>query len=414
MNLAKSNISNFDVDKIRSDFPVLSREVYNKPLVFLDSAASSQKPSCVIDEMKKCYEEEYANIHRGVYWLSMQSTKKFENARKTVKKFINAESWKEIIFVRGGTEAINLVTHSYGRAFLKAGDEVIISHLEHHANIVPWQVLRDELGIVIKVAPIDKNGNFLLDEYKKLLNEKTKIVAITHVSNALGTVTPIKEIIRLAHEAGAKTLVDGCQSVPHMQIDVQDLDADFFVFSGHKVYAPSGIGVLYGKAELLNAMPPYQTGGEMILTVTHEKTTYNEIPTKFEAGTPAIVQAIGLGVALEYLMGIGMDNIHARELELFEYAYNELSKVDGITIYSNADEKAGAISFNIDGIHPHDVGTIFDQEGVAVRAGHHCAQPIMQFLGVPATVRASFGIYNDFSDVDALVVAIGKAKEIFG
>lgn len=414
MKQQQDNIVAFDSVAVRKDFPVLAREVYGKKLAFLDSAASAQKPQCVIDAERQCYEEEYANIHRGVYWLSQQATKRFEAARKKVQAFINAKQDREIIFVRGGTEAINLVAHSYGKGFLKAGDEIIISEMEHHANIVPWQMLREEKGIVLKVIPFNEAGELDIDAYKELLSDKTKFVAVTHVSNALGTVNPVKEMAKLAHAVGAKILVDGCQAVPHLKVDVQDIDADFYAFSGHKLYGPTGIGVLYGKAELLQAMPPYQTGGEMIRTVTFDKTEYNVIPHKFEAGTPAIAQAIGLGAAIDYLSAFDMDDVRAHDDELVAYASAELQKIKGMRLIGTAKEKVGVVSFVLDGIHPHDIGTILDREGVAVRAGHHCAQPIMQHYQVSATVRASFGIYNNKADVDALVKALQKCQEIFG
>ena len=374
--------------------------------------ASSQKPKSVIDRVTKCYEEEYANIHRGIYSLSMTTTSNFENARTKVKEFLNANSEKEIIFVRGVTEAINLVATSYGNKFFKAGDEVIISALEHHANIVPWQILRENIGIKLKVIPMDDNGDLIIEEYKKLFTSNTKFVSVTHTSNALGVITPIKEIISIAHENDCKILVDGAQAVPHNQVDIQELDADFYVFSGHKLYAPSGIGVLYGKEEILNSMPPYQFGGEMIRTVTLEKTTFADLPAKFEAGTPAIAQAIGLAEAIDYINSIGLDKINSYEKELTNYAYSELEKLEGIKFYGRSNNKASVVSFNIENMHPQDVSTILDREGVAVRAGHHCAQPIMQALGVSATIRASFGIYTNKEDIDQLISALNKAKDM--
>ena len=403
----------WSAERIRQDFPILQQPVYGKKLAFLDSAASAQKPQAVIDALTECYTQSYANIHRGVYYLSMKATEAFEAARQKVQRFIHAKEDREIIFVRGATEAINLVASSYGRHFLNEGDEIIISEMEHHSNIVPWQMLRDEKGIVLRIAPINDAGELLLDEYKALLNERTKLVAMTHVSNALGTITPIKEIIDLAHQAGAKVLVDGCQAVPHLPVDVQALDCDFYAFSGHKMYGPSGIGVLYGKAELLESMPPYQGGGEMIASVTFEKTTYNVIPHKFEAGTPAIAEAIGLGAAVDYLTHIGMKNIAANEAELLRYGTEQLSAIDGLTLVGTAKEKASILSFTLKGVHPHDIGTIIDHEAVAVRTGHHCAQPVMKHFGIAATARASLGVYNTKEDIDALVKAIHKVQEFF-
>lgn len=403
----------YPLDTIRSDFPILDKKMNGKRLAFLDSAASSQKPKQVIDRVSTCYNEEYANIHRGLYELSMTTTSNFEAVRGKVQEFINAKSEKEVIFVRGVTEAINLVANSYGRTFLKEGDEIIISSLEHHANIVPWQMLRDAIGITIKVIPMDKNGDLILEEYRALFTDNTKFVAVTHISNALGVVNPIKEIIDIAHEHGCKILVDGAQASPHMKIDMQELDADFYTFSSHKMYGPSGVGILYGKKELLDAMPPYHGGGEMIRTVSFEKTEYAETPAKFEAGTPAIAQVIGLGAAIDYLNSIGIGNIHAHEQELVRYAYESLEKIDGITLYGRSKEKASVVTFNIDGVHPQDISTILDKKGVAVRAGHHCAQPLMQLLGVSATVRASFGLYTNKEDIDQLVAALLKAKEMF-
>lgn len=402
----------YDVAAIRADFPILAQTVYDKPMAFLDTAASAQKPQTVIDAITHIYSKEYANIHRGVYWLSMQATNQFESARKTIQKFLGAAHKEEIIFVRNGTEAINLVANSYG-SLLKEGDEIIISEMEHHANIVPWQMLRDQKNITLRVIPINDAGELVMEEYKNLLNENTKLVAITHTSNALGTINPIKEMIDLAHSAGAKVLVDGCQSVPHEAVNVQTLDADFYVFSGHKLYGPSGVGILYGKKELLDAMPPYQTGGEMIRHVTLEKTEFNVLPYKFEAGTPAIAEAVGLAAAIDYLENIGLDRIAAHEHSLLEYATQKLSSIEGVNLIGTAAHKAGIVSFTLDNVHPHDIGTILDREGVAVRAGHHCAHPVMQHYGVNATVRASFGLYNNTDDVDALVNAVIKTKEWF-
>jgi cysteine desulfurase/selenocysteine lyase len=402
----------YDIDRIRADFPFLQQKIYGKPLVFLDTAASAQKPLSVIEAIGGAYTNDYANVHRGVYYLSQQSTQAFEDAREKLRAFINAREPREVIFVRGATEGINLVAQSYGRAFLKAGDEVILSAMEHHSNIVPWQMLRDQIGIVIKVAPMDERGNFLLSEYEKLLGPKTRFVAVTQVSNALGTVTPLADIIAKAHAVGARVLVDGCQAVPHAASDMQKLGADFYVFSGHKLYGPTGIGVLYGRAELLEAMPPYQGGGEMISSVTFEKTEYNVIPFKFEAGTPHIVGAIGLGFAVDYLTKVGLANIAAYETGLYTYAIGRIAEVEGLRVVGAADNRSSVISFVMDCAHPHDIGTILDREGVAIRVGHHCAQPVMDFMGVPATARASIGMYNTTQDIDALIAGLYKVRKI--
>ena len=403
----------FDVARYRADFPILAERVYDKPLVFLDSAASAQKPQSVIDAMGFCYEHEYANIHRGVYWLSQQATQAYEDARIKVKRFINAASEREIIFTKGTTEAINLVATSYGGSQLKAGDEIILSHLEHHANIVPWQMLRDRIGIEIKVVPIDDCGNFLLNEYEKLLSSRTRLVAVTQSSNALGTILPVAEIVHLAHAQGAVVLLDGAQAVAHGPVDVQALGADFYTFSGHKLYGPSGIGVLYGKANLLRAMPPYQGGGDMIRTVTFEKTEFADIPGRFEAGTPHIAGAYGLSAAIDYVSAIGMEAIAAHEQDLLSYATARLQEINSLRIIGTADNKAGIISFELGGVHAHDIGTILDREGIAVRVGHHCAQPVMDRFNISGTVRASFGLYNNQADIDALVAALGAVREIF-
>ena len=404
---------NYDVEKIRKDFPIFEQEVYGKPLTFLDSAASSQKPRAVIDEVANCYASEYANIHRGGYYLSQALTSKYEVARETVKNYIGAKSSKEIIFVRGATEAINLVAQTWGRQNLGPNDEIILSQMEHHSNIVPWQILRDEKNITITVSPIDDKANFLLEDYARLLSEKTKLVAITHISNALGTITPIKEIIKLAHNVGALVLVDGCQSLPHMGIDVNELDADFYVFSGHKIYGPTGVGALYGKQALLENMPPYQGGGDMIRSVTFEKTTYNELPHKFEAGTPNIVGGIGLAAAIDYVNTLGIENICDHEQELLEYALEQIKEVKGMELRGQADKMAGMLSFTMGSAHPHDIGTILDQDGIAIRAGHHCAQPVMDFMNIPATARASFGLYNTTNDIDRLINGLHKVNRIF-
>jgi len=403
----------YPIDRIRQDFPILSESVRGKPLVYLDNGASAQKPRAVIEQISKTYETEYANVHRGVHYMSQMATDAMEASRVTAQKFLNAADEKEIIFVRGATEGINLVASSWGRANLTAGDEIILSVLEHHSNIVPWQMIAEQTGAVIKVVPIDDSGTFLMDEYEKLLSRKTKMVAVTHVSNALGTVVPVADVIRLAHAQGALVLLDGCQAVPHIPVDVQALDVDFYVFSGHKLYGPSGIGVLYGKKALLQAMPPYQGGGEMINRVTFEKTTYAELPFKFEAGTPHIAGIIALGTAIDYLNGIGFDAIAAHEHDLLSYATERLSGMNSINLVGTAAEKAAILSFNIHDVHPHDVGTILDNDGIAVRTGHHCAQPVMDRFDVAATVRASFGMYNMRDEIDALVDGINRVQEMF-
>ena len=403
----------WDVARIREDFPVLRQTVNGKPLVYLDNGASSQVPQVVIDRGSLYLEQEHSNIHRGVHYLSQKATTAYEGAREKVKRFINARAAKECIFVRGTTEGINLVMHGYGRKFIGAGDEVIISAMEHHANIVPWQMLCEEKGARLRVIPMNDAGELLLDEYDVLLNERTKFVAVTQVSNALGTINPIKAITERAHKYGVPVLIDGAQSAPHMPIDVQDLDCDFFAFSGHKMYAPTGSGIVYGKAELLEQMNPFQGGGDMIKSVTFEKTTYADLPNKFEAGTPAIASQIGLGASIDYLNSIGREQAAAHEHELLCYATERISAIEGVRIIGTAREKASVLSFVIDEIHPHDIGTILDQEGIAVRAGHHCAQPVMQRFNVPATARASFAFYNTKEEVDMLARTIEKVIEIF-
>jgi cysteine desulfurase/selenocysteine lyase len=403
----------WDVERIRADFPVLHQQVNGKPLVYLDNGASSQVPQVVIDRGSLYLEQEHSNIHRGVHYLSQRATTAYEGARETVKRFLNAREAKECIFVRGATEGINLVMHGYGRKFIGAGDEIIISAMEHHANIVPWQMLCEEKGAVLRVIPMNDAGELLLDEYDALLNERTKFVAVTHVSNALGTINPVKEIIERAHKYGVPVLLDGAQSAPHMAVDVQDLDCDFFAFSGHKMYAPTGSGIVYGKAALLETMNPFQGGGDMIKSVTFEKTTYAELPNKFEAGTPAIASQIGLGAAIEYVDSIGREQAAAHEHELLRYATERLAAIVGVRIIGTAREKASVLSFVIDDIHPHDIGTILDQEGIAVRAGHHCAQPVMKRFNIPATARASFAFYNTKEEVDVLASAIEKVIEVF-
>jgi cysteine desulfurase/selenocysteine lyase len=412
--LHMSGINAYDVNAVRADFPILSRTVYGKPLVYLDNAASAQKPRSVIDAESRVYEEEYANVHRGLHYLSGAATDAFEATREAVKRFINAASIKEVIYTRGTTEAINLVAQSYGRAFLKEGDEIIVSVLEHHSNIVPWQLLAQEKGLVLKVAPIDDDGNFLLDEFEKLLSPRTRLVSITYMSNALGTIVPVKAVIDRAHAVGAKVLLDAAQAITHMPVDVQALGCDFLAFSGHKLYGPTGIGILYGREELLDAMPPWQGGGEMIRTVSFSGTTFAELPAKFEAGTPAIAQTIALKAAIDYVTALGLDTIAAHERDLLDYGVERLSHVPGLTIVGRARERASIISFAMDCAHPHDIGTVIDQAGVAVRAGHHCAQPLMERLQLPATARASFALYNTKAEIDVMAEALGKVVKLFG
>ncbi|MSO97643.1 MAG: cysteine desulfurase [Rhodospirillaceae bacterium] len=402
----------FDVVKVRADFPILARQVHGKPLVFLDSAASAQKPRAVLDTMTRTFETEYANVHRGAYYLSEKATTNYEAAREKVRAFINAKSAAEIVFTKGATEAINLVASSYGRLVLKPGDEIVLTALEHHSNIVPWQLIRDLTGAVIKVVPINADGSVSLDAFAKVIGPRTKIVAVAHVSNVLGTVLPIEEIAELTHKAGAKLLVDGCQGIVHEPIDVQALGCDFYAFSGHKLYGPNAIGVLWARNELLDAMPPYQGGGEMISTVSFEKSTWADLPAKFEAGTPPIVPAIGLGAAIDYLSGLDRVAAVAHEQDLLAYAMAELPKVPGVKLIGTAQHKAAVQSFIMDGAHPHDLATVLDRSGVCVRAGHHCAQPLMDVLGVNATARASFAIYNTRADVDALLAALHKARQV--
>jgi cysteine desulfurase/selenocysteine lyase len=411
--LPHSGTQSFDVEKIRRDFPILKERVHGKPLVYLDNGATSQKPQVVIDALNRYYKSENSNIHRGVHYLSERATSSYEGAREKIRQFLNAESDQEIVFVRGTTEAINLVAQSYGRTFLKAGNEIVISAMEHHSNIVPWQILCGQIGARLRVVPINHDGEFLLDEYRRLLSENTKLVSLTHVSNALGSIVPVKEAVRLAHERAVPVLLDGAQAVPHFKVDVQDIGCDFYAFSGHKLFGPTGVGVLYGKTELLDAMPPYQGGGDMISLVTFEKTHYNVLPYKFEAGTPNIAGGIGLGAAIDYLNGFNWEEVCAHENDLLAYATNALSEIESIRIIGSAKDKAGVLSFVSDHIHAHDVGTILDQEGVAIRAGHHCAMPVMQRFGVPATARASFALYNNREDVDALVRGIHRVLKVF-
>ncbi|MBC6406561.1 MAG: cysteine desulfurase [Rhodospirillales bacterium] len=403
----------FDIEAVRADFPILTRKIYDKPLVYLDSAASAQKPVQVLQAMDRAARTSYSNVHRGLHRLSQESTDLFEQAREAARRFLKAGKVEEIVFTSGATEAINLVAGSYGQGFLKAGDEIIVSTLEHHSNIVPWQLLRDRIGIELKVVPIGDDGGFLLEDYLKLLGPRTKLVAVAHVSNALGTVVPVKAVIDAAHAQGAVVLLDGCQAAPHTAIDVQDLDVDFYTFSGHKIYGPTGIGVLYGKQELLNAMPPYQGGGEMIRSVTFEKTTYKETPHRFEAGTPQILEAVGLEAAICYLESLGHEAIAAHEAGILAYATERLTQVPGVRILGTAPEKASIVSFVMDEVHAHDIGTIVDRMGVAVRVGHHCAEPLMHRLGVAATARASFGLYNTREEVDALADALVKVRKLF-
>ncbi len=402
-----------DVERIQRDFPILAERIHGKRLVYLDNAATSQKPHAVIDALVHYYEHVNANIHRGVHTLSVRATEAHDEARETVRCFIQAADANEIIFVRGATEAVNLVAETYGRANVGEGDEVLITAMEHHSNIVPWQMLCEGKGAHLRVAPINDAGELELDAFEKLLSPRTRIVAVAHVSNALGTVNPIRKIVQLAHAHDVPVLVDGAQAVPHLPVDVQALGCDFYVFSGHKVYGPTGIGVLYGKEEILAEMPPYQGGGDMISSVTFEKTTYNVVPYKFEAGTPDIAGAIGLGAALEYVSKLGMDRIAAHEHDLLTYATEQVGALPGVRLIGTARERAGVLSFVMEGVHPHDLGTILDRDGIAIRTGHHCAQPVMDRFGIPATARASFAVYNTRQDVDALVDGIGKAHEVF-
>ncbi|MFT6914712.1 MAG: cysteine desulfurase/selenocysteine lyase [Motiliproteus sp.] len=410
---AAQTAAGFDIERIRADFPILKRQVNGKPLVYLDNAASSQMPQQVIDCLVHYQSTQHANINRAVHTLSELATNEFEAARRTLQQFIHAPEEREVIFTSGTTDAINLVMHGYGRKFIGPGDEIILTTMEHHSNIVPWQMLAEEQGATIRVVPINDAGELLIDEYQQLFNPRTKFVAVSHVSNALGTINPIKQMIAFAHEHGVPVLVDGAQATPHMQVDVQDLDCDFYAFSGHKLCGPTGIGILYGKAALLESMQPFKGGGDMILSVTFEKTTYNEIPHKFEAGTPPIAAAIGLGAAVDYLTAIGMDAIAAHEAALLDYATEQLNGLPGVHIIGTASDKAAVLSFVVDGVHPHDLGTLLNLDGVAVRTGHHCAQPVMQRLKVPATSRASFAFYNTMAEVDALVAGIRDVQKVF-
>lgn len=402
------------MNNYKADFPILAQHVHGKPLVYLDSSVSSQKPNCVIDAIAHYYRNDHSNVHRGVYQLSERATVAFEKTRKKIKEILNAKETREIIFTSGTTASINLVAQSYGRAHFKAGDEVIISGMEHHSNIVPWQILRKELGIQLKVIPVTEEGELDFAAYLKLFSQQTKMVAVVHASNVLGTILPLEKIIKAAHEREVPVLVDGAQAFPHMPVDVQQLDCDFYAFSAHKAYGPTGVGVLYGKAALLENMPPYQTGGAMIETVSFEKTTYAPIPAKFEAGTPNIADVVGFYAALEYLDKIGLQNIVTHEQELLKYATEKLSSIPGLRIIGTAKNKVGVISFVLNGVHPHDIGTILDREGIAVRAGHHCAMPLMDRFKIPACVRASFGLYNSKEDIDALISGMDVVKRLFG
>ncbi|PKB73137.1 MAG: cysteine sulfinate desulfinase [SAR202 cluster bacterium Io17-Chloro-G7] len=403
----------FDVAKVQQDFPILKQTVNGKPLVYLDNAATSQKPQSVIDALVGYYTTDNANVHRGVHTLSQRATDHYEEAREKVRRFINAKDDREIIYVRGTTEGINLVAQTFGRENIHQGDEIIISAMEHHSNIVPWQILCEERGAVLKVIPVDDSGELLMDEYEALLSPRTKLVSVLHVSNALGTIIPAKRVVEMAHARGVPVLLDGAQAVPHCPVDVQDLDCDFYVFSGHKLYGPTGIGILYGKAEVLESMPPYQGGGEMIRSVTFEKTLYNVLPHKFEAGTPNIAGSIGLGAAIDYVEALGIERIGAHEHQLLEYGTELLARIDSVRIIGTAQDKSGILSFVMDGIHPHDIGTILDAEGIAIRTGHHCAQPLMDRFGVPATARASLAFYNTKQDLDALAQALDRVLEVF-
>jgi cysteine desulfurase / selenocysteine lyase len=404
----------FDVERIRADFPILSLTVKGKPLVFLDNAASSQMPQPVIDRLVRYQTSQHANIHRAVHYLSEQATAEYEAAREKVQRFVNAREAREVIFTSGTTDAINLVAHGYGRKFIGEGDEIILTTLEHHSNIVPWQMVAEEKGARLRVVPISERGELDLDEYGRLFTGRTRLVGLSHVSNALGTINPVKAMIATARERGVPVLLDGAQAAPHLRVDVQDLDCDFYAFSGHKLCGPTGIGILYGKAPLLEKMQPFKGGGDMILSVSFEKTTYNTIPHKFEAGTPPIAAAVGLGAAVDYLQAIGVERITAHETDLLNYATEEVNRLPGVRIIGTAERKAAVLSFVVEGIHPHDVGTLLNEEGVAIRTGHHCAQPVMRRYRIPATSRASFAFYNTMAEVDALVAGIRKVQKIFG
>ncbi len=403
-----------DVDRLREDFPILDQELSGQPLVYLDTAATSQKPRCVLEAIACYYENDNSNIHRGVHTLSARATAAYEAARETVRSFLGAREAAEIVFVRGATEAINLVAGSFGRAKVGEGDEIVVSEMEHHSNIVPWQILCEESGARLRVAPIDERGELLLEELEKMLGPRTRLVAVAHVSNALGTVNPVREIARMVHDCGAVLLVDGAQAAAHLALDVRELDCDFYAFSGHKTYGPTGIGALYGKSELLREMPPWQGGGEMVLSVSFEETIYNEVPHKFEAGTPNVAGAIGLAAAIDYLAGLGIESVRRHESDLIAYSEEALLAVPGLSLIGRPRDKCAVHSFVLDGIHPHDVGTILDGEGIAIRTGHHCAQPTMKRFGLPATARASFGIYNTRADIDRLVAGLDRVHEVMG
>jgi cysteine desulfurase/selenocysteine lyase len=405
--------STFEIQRLRRDFPILSQKVHGKPLVYLDNAATTQKPQAVLESLMRFYMTECSNIHRGVHLLSERATQDYEHAREKVQRFINAKDSKEIIFVRGATEGINLVAQTFGRTRVHAGDEVVISAMEHHSNIVPWQMLCEEKGATLRVVPINERGALIFEALENLIGPRTRLVAVTHVSNALGTVNPVESIIELAHKRNVPVLLDGAQAIQHLPVDVQRLDCDFYVFSGHKIYGPTGVGILYGKSEILEAMRPYQGGGDMISSVTFEKTIYNKIPYKFEAGTPNIAGGIGLGTAIDYVSAIGLNRIAAYEYDLLAYATEAIERIPGVRLIGTAPDKASVLSFTIDGIHPHDIGTILDQEGIAIRTGHHCAQPVMDFFKIPATARASFAFYNTREEIDVLIAGIRKVKEVF-
>jgi len=413
MSLAVSEVFTFDVERVRRDFPILRRTVRGRPLVYLDNAATTQKPRQVIERLVRYYEDENSNVHRGVHYLSEVATAAYEGARGVIQRFINARSEKEVVITRGTTEGINLVAQTWGRQNVREGDEIVITAIEHHSNIVPWQMLCAEKGATLRVAPVNDEGEVVIEEFAKLLNERTKIVAFGHASNALGTINPVRQMTQLAHDAGAIVIIDGAQGVPHLPIDVQQIGCDFYAFSGHKVYGPTGIGALYGREALLEAMPPWMGGGDMILSVSFEKTTYNALPYKFEAGTPNIADTIALATALEYVASLGLENIAAHEHELLTYATDRLQEIEGLRIIGTARQKASVISFTLEGVHPHDIGTILDQEGIAIRTGHHCAQPLMMRFNVPATGRASFGVYNTRAEADLLVEGLRKVIEVF-
>jgi cysteine desulfurase / selenocysteine lyase len=413
MTLAISQAAGIDVNRVRRDFPILHTTVRGRQLVYLDNAATTQKPQQVIDRIVRYYREENSNVHRGVHYLSEVATAAYEGARTVIQRFLNARSEKEIVITRGTTEGINLVAQTWGRTNVREGDEIVITAIEHHSNIVPWQMLCAEKGATLRVAPVNDAGDIIIEEFTKLLNERTKIVAFGHASNALGTINPVRQMTQLAHDAGAIVIIDGAQGVPHLPIDVQEIGCDFYAFSGHKVYGPTGIGALYGREALLEAMPPWMGGGDMILSVSFEKTTYNALPYKFEAGTPNIADTIGLATALEYVASLGLENIAAHEHDLLTYATDRLQQIDGLRVIGTARQKAAVISFTLEGVHPHDIGTILDQEGIAIRTGHHCAQPLMMRFNVPATGRASFGVYNTRAEADALVDGLRKVIEVF-